>query len=499
MSKAASPPPAPGTQHSTVRLDAPAQTAALATQPSLGALIGRYELLERVGVGGMGVVYRARDRETQEIVALKVLKPEIAADPTMDERFKNELRLARRITHKNVCRIYDFNRLDGLAYISMEFIEGETLRALLDRVGALPHPHALSVLRQVCAGLREAHVQGVVHRDLKPENIMVSASGFVKLMDFGIARSTDMAATATQTLIGTPAYISPEQANGAHVDPRSDIYSLGLILYECVTGRRAFSGDTPLAVAIKQLQETPPAPRTLKPELPAHIDRAILRCLRKHPDKRFASVNELLKALKRRDHKTRPRRRRWAVLAVIVAVLVGAGLLKKSATAPQTTAQASKDNAATATRAPTAGRPNADEATRARTASPNAALAQPKPTPKAPAAEEAPPRPRIPPLSKVTLEKLAAAARNGDPAAQFRLAQVLLTGARENRNPREGLQWLESAAVGGHQEAQFTLGRLYELGQGRVQRDRDRAVHWYERAADQGHVRARARLRQLRQ
>jgi len=262
------------------------------------ALEQRYELLGEAGRGGMGIVYRARDRETGELVALKVLKPEIAADAGIVERFKNELRLARKITHKNVCRIHEFNRAaDGTAYISMEFVEGESLRRVLSRFGNLGVRGGTRIAQQICAGLREAHAQGVVHRDLKPENVMVDREGNIKVMDFGIARSIETGTTGTTGIMGTPAYMAPEQAEGKMVDARADIYALGLMLYELFTGSTAFKGDTPMAVALKHIHETPPAPREVEPALPAHIEKAILKCLEKNPAKRFQSVDELEAAL----------------------------------------------------------------------------------------------------------------------------------------------------------------------------------------------------------
>lgn len=264
------------------------------------ALEQRYEILGEAGRGGMGIVYRARDRETGELVALKVLKPEIAADAGIVERFKNELRLARKITHKNVCRIHEFNRAaDGTAYISMEFVEGESLRHVLSRFGNLGARGGTRIAQQICAGLREAHAQGVVHRDLKPENVMVDREGNVKVMDFGIARSLEAGTTGTTGIMGTPAYMAPEQAEGKAVDSRADLYALGLILYELFTGSTAFKGDTPMAVALKQIHATPPAPREVEPALPAHVEQAILKCLEKNPAKRFQSVDELEAALAR--------------------------------------------------------------------------------------------------------------------------------------------------------------------------------------------------------
>ena len=256
----------------------------------------RYDLLDKLGSGGMGIVYKARDRETGEIIALKVLKSTLTDDPTLMERFRNELRLARRITHHNVCRIYDFNRVDDSAFISMEFVDGSSLRELLNP-GKLEVPKVLDIARQICAGLGEAHSQGIIHRDLKPENVMLDRLGDVKLMDFGIARSLDTRSTATGSFLGTPAYMAPEQAEGKPADRRSDIYSLGLVLYEMCAGQAAFSGDTPLAVALKQIRETPPSPRVLQPDLPAQVEYVILKCLCKDPAKRFQAVEEVEAAL----------------------------------------------------------------------------------------------------------------------------------------------------------------------------------------------------------
>ncbi len=245
----------------------------------------------------MGDVYKARDRETGEVVALKLLKPEIASDQTMIERFKNELLFARKITHKNVCRMYDFNRIDEIAYTSMEYVEGESLRSALNRFGGLAVRKARNVALQICSGLKEAHAQGIVHRDLKPENVMIDPQGNVKIMDFGIARSMEAATRLTGSMMGTPAYMAPEQVTGKLVDYRTDVYALGLILYEMFTGVQACQAETPVAAAMKQLRETPPLPHDIDPTIPIGIERAILKCLEKEPAKRFQSVADLEKAL----------------------------------------------------------------------------------------------------------------------------------------------------------------------------------------------------------
>jgi serine/threonine protein kinase len=264
---------------------------------ALAAIGQRYEILGEAGHGSMGNVYKARDRETGEIVALKLLKPEIASDHAMMERFKNELLFARKITHKNVCRMHEFNRVGGVAYTSMEFVEGESLRSVLSRFGGLPQRKAVDLALQICSGLKEAHAQGIVHRDLKPENIMVDAHGNVKIMDFGIARSMEAMTRMTGSLVGTPQYMAPEQVAGKPVDYRTDIYSLGLILYEMFTGTPAFQADNPVAVALKHMQEEAVPPHQIDPAIPAYIERTILKCLLKEPANRFQSIAQLEQAL----------------------------------------------------------------------------------------------------------------------------------------------------------------------------------------------------------
>jgi serine/threonine protein kinase/class 3 adenylate cyclase len=257
----------------------------------------RYEVLSQIGTGGTGIVYKVRDLETGEIVALKILKPEIASDPGVQENFKRELCLARKITHKNVCRIHEFNRLNGTAYTSMEFVEGESLMSRLYRAGSLPLNEALEIARQICAGLREAHAQGIVHRDLKPANIMLDRNGTVKIMDFGIARMVQRDGPMTGTIVGTPAYMAPEQAELKPVSSCTDIYAVGLLLYEMITGVAAFDGDTPVAVALKQIREYPKRPREIVPQLTRSIEAVIMKCLQKDAAKRFQSVDELEIAL----------------------------------------------------------------------------------------------------------------------------------------------------------------------------------------------------------
>ena len=280
--------------------------AAQATPPgiplgSLHALRQRYDILAELGRGGMGIVYKARDRETGAVVALKVLKPEIASDPAVIERFKSELLLARKVTHKNVCRIYELLRFGDAAVISMEYIEGESLRRFLIRYSAVAFRKGLQWAGQICSALSEAHGQGVVHRDLKPENIVIDREGNLKVMDFGIARSLETSTATTGGALGTPAYMAPEQAEGKPTDTRSDIYSLGLVLYEMFTGQFAFHSETPMGFAIKHIHETPPPPHTVEPFLPGFLDHAIQRCLEKDPKKRFQSAQDLASALAEKE------------------------------------------------------------------------------------------------------------------------------------------------------------------------------------------------------
>jgi len=249
---------------------------------------GRYEVVEELGEGGMGIVYKALDKELREPVALKLLKPEIAADEKTIERFRNELKIARKITHKNVCRMHDLNREEETYYITMEYVSGEDLKSLINRIGQFTVGKAVFIAKQICEGLVEAHRLGVVHRDLKPQNIMIDKEGNAHIMDFGIARSLRAKGiTGTGVMIGTPEYMSPEQTEGKEVDGRSDIYSLGVILYEMVTGKTPFEGKTPLSIAMKHKSEEPPDPKKINP----------LKCLEKKKEKRYQRVEELISEL----------------------------------------------------------------------------------------------------------------------------------------------------------------------------------------------------------
>ncbi len=255
---------------------------------------GRYQIIEELGRGGMGRVYKVFDTEIHEKIALKLLKPEVAEDRETIDRFRNELKTARRIGHRNVCRMFDLNRAEGAYFITMEYVAGEDLKKLVRKIGQMPIGKAVSIARQVSEGLVEAHALGIVHRDLKPQNIMVDEGGNAHIMDFGIARSLKTTGiTGAGVIIGTPEYMSPEQVEAKEIDPRSDIYSLGVILYEMVTGRVPFEADTPFAVGVKHKSEIPKSPRELNAHVPEDLNRLILKSLEKDKAARYPSADAL--------------------------------------------------------------------------------------------------------------------------------------------------------------------------------------------------------------
>lgn len=296
-----------------ITLQMPATGGSAVTAPSLPAstgllrpgsvLSGRYEIQKQLGAGGMGVVYRAFDKELQETVAIKILKPDLIGDANLLERFKQEIRLARRISHPNVVRTHDLGESEGLYYITMEFVEGTALDEVLRRRGSLPLDVTLTVGRQLCRALEVAHSQGVVHRDIKPQNLVVDAKGFLKVMDFGIARLVEgrqapgKGLTAEGSIIGTPEYMAPEQLMGESVDGRADLYATGVVLYECATGKRVFDGTSFPTLLLKAVQEPPTDPRTLMPSLPESFAAVVLRALAKKPAERWQTAAELHHAL----------------------------------------------------------------------------------------------------------------------------------------------------------------------------------------------------------
>ncbi len=292
--------PTSATSAATVTAEA---VRAASVGPRLGATFaGRYDVLSVLGRGGMGSVYQVLDRELDEEVALKVLTPEAFAEGTQAvQTLKQEIRLARKITHQNVVRTHDLGEVDGLRFLTMEFVPGTTLRELLDRRGAVALAPGLQIAKQLCRGLAAIHEAGIIHRDIKPQNIMVLPNGVVKVMDFGIARTadgSDPSALDGQT-VGTPHYMSPEQALGRDLDARSDLYTVGVVLFELFTGQRPFLGKEAAVVMHKHVSAEPPRPTSLRPDLPDHLERMILACLAKRPDRRPASASDLYAALTR--------------------------------------------------------------------------------------------------------------------------------------------------------------------------------------------------------
>jgi len=259
---------------------------------------GRYEILALLGQGGMGAVYKARDRELDRLVALKIIRPELTTNPEILRRFKQELILARQVTHRNVIRIFDLGQADGFKFITMEYLDGKDLRAVLKEKGKLSPAEAARIIVQICRALEVAHGEGVVHRDLKPQNIMLDANGRAYVMDFGIARSAHLPGmTQMGALIGTPEYMSPEQAKGEKLDERSDLFSLGVIFYELITGQSPFYSDTPLASLWKRMQEKAKPLCEVDPAIPKPLSDIVAKAMEIEPTDRFASAGEMAQEL----------------------------------------------------------------------------------------------------------------------------------------------------------------------------------------------------------
>src|SRR6202158_5359647 len=259
---------------------------------------GRYEILGVLGQGGMGAVYKARDRELDRLIALKVIRPELATDPAILLRFKQELILARNITHKNVVRIYDLGEADGIRFISMEYVDGEDLRTLLRRQKKVAPKEAIAMVEQVCRALDCAHSEGVIHRDLKPQNIMRDQHGRIVVMDFGLARSLgETGLTQTGAIVGTMEYMSPEQALGTTLDQRSDIFSVGLIFYELLAGISPYASDTAIDSLMKRTREDARSASDVDATIPKSLSAIVGRCLEREPANRYHSAVELLQQL----------------------------------------------------------------------------------------------------------------------------------------------------------------------------------------------------------
>lgn len=294
----------------------------------------RYRIIEEIGRGGMGRVYKAEDQELGITVALKMIRPEFSSRPSFIQQFKEETLLARAISHENVIRIHDISEVNDIKFISMDFIKGHNLKELIHTSGTLAVETAINITKQLCKGLSVAHKKGIVHQDLKPRNIMIDNDGRVYTMDFGVAKSVAaQEMTPSKGIIGTPPYISPEQAKKEKVDQRSDIYSFGIIIYEMLTGKRPFEAETSSEYVEKHIHETPPSPSKTNPLIPPFLEKIILKCLEKDRDKRYQSVNEILKDLE--EHKeeskiilARPKAKKlWRfVYAIPLILIIGIGI-----------------------------------------------------------------------------------------------------------------------------------------------------------------------------
>src|ERR1700712_3475133 len=254
---------------------------------------GRYRIVRKLGAGGMADVYLAEDQELGRRVAIKILNERHANDDQFVERFRREAKNAAALSHPNIVSIYDRGEAEGTYYIAMEYLDGRSLKELIISRGPAPLNVSVEDARQILSALRFAHRHGIVHRDIKPHNVLVDAEGRVKVTDFGIARAGASQMTEAGSIVGTAQYLSPEQARGAPVDPRSDLYSLGIVLYEMLTGNVPFTGDTPVEIAMKHLSQIPEPPSKQRPDVPHDLDAVVMRALSKEPDQRYGSTEEM--------------------------------------------------------------------------------------------------------------------------------------------------------------------------------------------------------------
>ncbi|MBQ4363103.1 MAG: Stk1 family PASTA domain-containing Ser/Thr kinase, partial [Oscillospiraceae bacterium] len=258
-------------------------------------LDGRYEITELIGVGGMADVYKANDVMENRTVAVKILKPEFSENEEFVRRFRNESKAIAVLSHPNIVKIYDVGFTDEIQFIVMEYIDGITLKELIEQQGVLRWKDALKFVVQILKALQHAHDKGIVHRDIKPQNIMLFPDGTIKVMDFGIARFSRIdGKTLSDKTIGSVHYISPEQAKGEMTDERSDIYSVGVMLYEMLTGRKPFDGENPVAIAVKHMQETPVSPREIMPSIPESLEEIVLHAMERSPSRRYQSAAEMI-------------------------------------------------------------------------------------------------------------------------------------------------------------------------------------------------------------
>src|SRR5919205_629048 len=254
---------------------------------------GRYRIVRKLGAGGMANVYLAEDQELGRRVAIKILDDRHAADEQFVERFRREAKNAAGLSHPNIVSIYDRGEAEGTYYIAMEYLDGRSLKELILSRGPAPVHVAIDYARQILGALRFSHRHGIVHRDIKPHNVLVDGEGRLKVTDFGIARAGTSQMTEAGSIIGTAQYLSPEQARGSPVDQTSDLYSVGVVLYEMLTGQVPFTGDTPLEIAMKHLSSTPEPPSAKRSEIPRELDLVVLRALAKDPADRYQSADEM--------------------------------------------------------------------------------------------------------------------------------------------------------------------------------------------------------------
>ena len=266
-----------------------------------GVIIGnRYELMEKIGSGGMAIVYKARCRLLNRFVAVKMLRPEFNDDIEFLKRFETEAQAAAALSHPNIVSVYDVGTHDKIHYIVMEYVEGVTLKEFLSDTGPLPIEKIVDFSSQIASALEHAHAKKIIHHDIKPHNIIITESGLLKVTDFGLARAVSASTTvASAGAIGSVHYASPEQSRGGYTDAKSDIYSLGVTMYEMTTGRVPFDGDTPVSVAIKHLQKEPTPPSEIAPDVPQSLEKIILKCIEKEPSKRYGNAGEIIEELKK--------------------------------------------------------------------------------------------------------------------------------------------------------------------------------------------------------
>ena len=290
----------------------------------------RYQIIEELGTGGMGRVFRVVDRKLDEEIALKLIRPEIAQNRSTVERFASELKLARHVVHRNVARMFDLNEEASVPFITMEYVRGENLKRLIRKVGRLAPGQAIPIACQICDGLAEAHRLGIVHRDLKPQNVMIDEDGQAKIMDFGLAllAAAGGAGDGPVSRSGTPAYISPEQIRGMPADGRADLYSLGVLIYEMLTGRTPFTALSAEDLVAKHLNEPPRDPREINPGISPELARVVMKCLEKEADARYQSAGEVLADLDRlRAEAPQVILTRWVRRHKPVSMAAGAALL----------------------------------------------------------------------------------------------------------------------------------------------------------------------------